>query len=127
MRLFTRRGYDWSARYPAIARTAAANLRASSFTFDGEAIVCGPDGVAIFDALRLTKQHSIVQRLLKALRKKAAEKLIAQEPPCPAMTIAPLPGAVDGSGYAWPDPPTAPPVEPALEVGRLNGSIHTGS
>jgi hypothetical protein len=27
-----------------------------------------------------TKQHSIVQRLLKALRKKAAEKLIAQEP-----------------------------------------------
>jgi hypothetical protein len=55
-----------------------------------------------------TKQHSIVQRLLKALRKKAAEKLIAQESPCSAMT-------------------TAPPVEQALEVGRLNGSVHTGS
>ncbi|WP_065754710.1 hypothetical protein [Bradyrhizobium paxllaeri] len=27
------------------------------------------------------KQHSIVQHLLKALRKKTAEKLIAQEPP----------------------------------------------
>jgi hypothetical protein len=74
-----------------------------------------------------TKQHSIVQRLLKTLRKKAAEKLIAQEPPCPAMTTAPPPGAVDGSGYARPDPPTAPPVEPALEVGTLNGPIHTGS
>jgi bifunctional non-homologous end joining protein LigD len=50
VRLFTRRGYDWSGRYPAIAGTAA-QLRARSFTLDGEAVVCGPDGVAIFDAL----------------------------------------------------------------------------
>jgi ATP-dependent DNA ligase len=50
VRLFTRRGHDWSKRYPAIARTAAA-LRCTSFTLDGEAVVCGPDGVAIFDAL----------------------------------------------------------------------------
>jgi ATP dependent DNA ligase domain len=48
--LFTRRGYDWSTRYPAIAVTAML-LRAKSFTLDGEAVVCGPDGVAIFDAL----------------------------------------------------------------------------
>jgi hypothetical protein len=33
-----RRGYDWTDRYPAIA-TAAAKLRASSFTLDGEAVV----------------------------------------------------------------------------------------
>ena len=50
VRLFTRRGYDWTSRYPAIAATAA-KLRASSFTLDGEAVVCGPDGVAIFDAI----------------------------------------------------------------------------
>ena len=50
VRLFTRRGYDWSGRYPAIAVTAM-QLRARSFTLDGEASVCGPDGVAIFDAL----------------------------------------------------------------------------
>jgi ATP-dependent DNA ligase len=50
VRLFTRRGYDWSDRYPAIAR-AAAKLRARSLTIDGEAAVCGPDGVAMFDAL----------------------------------------------------------------------------
>jgi bifunctional non-homologous end joining protein LigD len=52
VRPFTRRGYDWSKRYryPAIARTAAA-LRCTSFTLDGEAVVCGPEGVAIFDAL----------------------------------------------------------------------------
>jgi bifunctional non-homologous end joining protein LigD len=39
-----------TTRYPAIA-AAAAKLRARSFTIDGEAVVCGPDGVAIFDAL----------------------------------------------------------------------------
>ena len=50
VRLFTRRGYDSSGRYPAIAVTATL-LRARSFTLDGEAAVCGPDGVAVFDAL----------------------------------------------------------------------------
>jgi hypothetical protein len=50
VRLFTRRGYDWTGRYPAIA-SAAAKIRAQSFTLDGEAVVCGEDGVAVFDAL----------------------------------------------------------------------------
>jgi bifunctional non-homologous end joining protein LigD len=47
VRLFTRRGYD---RHPAIA-TAAAKLCVKSFTIDGEAVVTGEDGVAVFDAL----------------------------------------------------------------------------
>jgi ATP-dependent DNA ligase len=34
VRLFTRRGYDWTERFPVIA-TAAAKLRAKSFTIDG--------------------------------------------------------------------------------------------
>jgi bifunctional non-homologous end joining protein LigD len=50
VRLFTRNGYGWSGRYPAIAATAV-RLRARSFTLDGEAVVCGADGIAIFDAL----------------------------------------------------------------------------
>jgi hypothetical protein len=37
VRLFTRNGYDWSARYTAIAVTAA-RLRARTFTLDGEAV-----------------------------------------------------------------------------------------
>ena len=49
VRLFTRRGHDWTERYPAIAG-AAAKLRAKSFTLDGEPVVCGPDGLAVFDA-----------------------------------------------------------------------------
>jgi hypothetical protein len=62
VRLFTRRGYDWRKRYPAIARTAA--LRCTSFTIDGEAVVCGPDGVAIFDALhRRHRQRGYAIRL----------------------------------------------------------------
>jgi ATP-dependent DNA ligase len=36
VRLFTRRGHDWTDR------SAAAKLRAKSFTMDGEAVVCGP-------------------------------------------------------------------------------------
>ena len=68
-----------------------------------------------------TKQHSTVQRLLKALRKKAAEKPIAQEP-----SIALPTGAVDGSGYGWPNPPTAPPVEKTSDAG-LRRSVHIKS
>jgi bifunctional non-homologous end joining protein LigD len=50
VRLSTRRGYDWTERYPAIA-AAAVKLRARSFTIDGEAVVTGPDGIAAFEGL----------------------------------------------------------------------------
>jgi len=50
VRLSTRRGHDWTDRYPSIAGGAAI-LRARSFTLDGEAVVCGANGVAMFDAL----------------------------------------------------------------------------
>jgi bifunctional non-homologous end joining protein LigD len=60
VRLFTRRGYDWTGRYSAIA-SAAAKIRAQSFTLDGEAVVCGEDGVAIFDALR---RHGTVREAI---------------------------------------------------------------
>jgi bifunctional non-homologous end joining protein LigD len=63
VRLFTRRGYDWSGRYPAIAVTAML-LRARSFTLDGEAVVCGPDGVAIFDALH--RRGTVTEAMLYA-------------------------------------------------------------
>jgi ATP-dependent DNA ligase len=47
VRLFTRRGYDWSDRYPLVVAAAAA-LGADA-TIDGEVVVC--DGVADFDRL----------------------------------------------------------------------------
>jgi hypothetical protein len=62
-----------------------------------------------------TKQHSIVQRLLGALRKKAAERLMAEIAlTIPTSAAALLPGAVDGAacdGHSA--PPRAPPVEQA--------------
>jgi bifunctional non-homologous end joining protein LigD len=51
VRLLTRRGLDWTERYPLVAN-AARSLRAESFVFDGEVVVCGEDGVASFSALR---------------------------------------------------------------------------
>ena len=52
-----------------------------------------------------TRQHSIVQRLLRALRRKTAEQLVAQEPLGDTTTAVPWPGAVDGSGYVGPTRP----------------------
>ena len=63
------------------------------------------------------KQHSIVQRLLRALRKSAAQRLIAETAAGGYENVAQPPGAVDGSGYAGPDPPTAPLPVPALNIG----------
>ena len=51
IRLLTRRGYDWTARFPAIA-SAASVLRAKSFLIDGEAVCCDDKGIAVFDKLR---------------------------------------------------------------------------
>jgi bifunctional non-homologous end joining protein LigD len=50
VRLFTRRGFDWSHRFPLIVE-AAGSLRVSSISIDGEAVVCGDDGVSDFDRL----------------------------------------------------------------------------
>jgi bifunctional non-homologous end joining protein LigD len=58
VQLFTHRGYDWTERYPAIA--AAAKLRARSFTLDGEAVVSGADGIAVFDALHRRRRGTDV-------------------------------------------------------------------
>src|SRR6202049_1369317 len=74
-----------------------------------------------------TRQHSIVQRLLRALRRKAAEQLVAQEPLGYATIAAPLPGSVDGSGYVGPDPPTAPSRRASRESHLARPSIDVGS
>lgn len=72
------------------------------------------------------RQHSIVQRLLRALRRRAAERLVAQGPLGDATTAAPLPGVMDGSGYVGPDPPTAPLVEQAGKAIWRGRSIDIG-
>jgi bifunctional non-homologous end joining protein LigD len=63
VRLFTRRGHDWTERYPGIAGVPG-KLRARSFTLDGEAVVCGEDGVAVFEALH--RRHKAGDAILYA-------------------------------------------------------------
>jgi hypothetical protein len=74
-----------------------------------------------------TRQHSIVQRLLRALRRKAAEKLVAEEPLGDTPTAAPSPGVVDGSGYRGPNPPTAPPIAQVWKAAWPGRSVDIGS
>src|SRR5262245_17087063 len=51
VRLLTRNGIDWSARYPSIA-SAVSNLGCRSCLPDGEVVICGADGIPVFDRLR---------------------------------------------------------------------------
>jgi ATP-dependent DNA ligase len=50
VRLYTRRGYVWTDRYPRIV-DALCSLRVRSITIDGEAVWCRKDGRADFDRL----------------------------------------------------------------------------
>jgi bifunctional non-homologous end joining protein LigD len=50
-RLFTRRGNDWTERYPLVA-TAIGTLKARSCVIDGEIAICDSNGLPVFDLLR---------------------------------------------------------------------------
>ena len=51
VRCFTKNGYDWATRFPAIV-DAALRLKAQSFLIDGEAVIPRADGMPDFRALR---------------------------------------------------------------------------
>jgi bifunctional non-homologous end joining protein LigD len=59
VRLFTRRGYDWTDRYPLIAKAVAA-LKANPITVDGEAVYCDENGLSVFDDLHSRKRDDRV-------------------------------------------------------------------
>jgi bifunctional non-homologous end joining protein LigD len=59
VRLFTRRGYDWTERFPAIV-SAARSIPAKSFLIDGEAVCCDESGVPVFQMLRQRRNESTV-------------------------------------------------------------------
>ena len=51
VRLYSRPGNDLTSRFPLIVE-ALARLRSRSCIIDGEAVVCGDDGIASFDRIR---------------------------------------------------------------------------
>jgi ATP-dependent DNA ligase len=62
VRIKTRRGYDWTDRFPLIIE-AGERLRAPSFVVDGEGVILRPDGVADFDRLHSRRHGGEVQLL----------------------------------------------------------------
>ncbi|WP_347342460.1 hypothetical protein [Bradyrhizobium brasilense] len=60
MRLFTRNGHDWSARFPVIAEVALRN-RCQRFVIDGEAVLLGIDGRSDFNGLHSRRHDNEVQ------------------------------------------------------------------
>jgi ATP-dependent DNA ligase len=60
VRLFTRNGHDWTARYPLIVDAALRN-RQTSFVIDGEAVLLGVDGVSDFNGLHSRRHDDEVQ------------------------------------------------------------------
>ena len=79
-------------------------------------------GITIASLLLVASSVCIGQRLLKALRKKAAEKLVAE-----ATVTAPSPGPVGGSGYMGPDPPTDPLAVLAIDQSDDGRSAPSGN
>jgi ATP-dependent DNA ligase len=55
VRLLTRNGFDWARRYPGIM-SAVNGLRCRSCLLDGEVVICGEDGIPIFNRLREGKR-----------------------------------------------------------------------
>jgi bifunctional non-homologous end joining protein LigD len=56
VRLITRNGHDFSARFPAAAAAVGA-LPIGSCVIDGEAIVCDDSGLAVFELIRRRRSH----------------------------------------------------------------------
>ena len=60
VRLFTRNGHDWTARYPRIVAAALRN-RNSSFVIDGEAVLLDADGHSDFNGLHSRKHDAEIE------------------------------------------------------------------
>ncbi len=60
VRLFTRRGFDWSDRFPLISE-AARRLRTPSFVIDGEAVWLDSEGMSDFNKLHSRKHDAEVK------------------------------------------------------------------
>ena len=59
VRVLTRNGYDWTARYPRIVAAAKA-IKAKAFLIDGEAVSCDESGLAVFERMRHRRHDSDV-------------------------------------------------------------------
>jgi bifunctional non-homologous end joining protein LigD len=95
VRLYSRPGNDLTNRFPLIVE-ALARLRPRSCVIDGEAVACGPDGIALFDRIRYRRHDGDVfmwafdlielngddvRRDPLAVRKATLERILARAAP----------------------------------------------
>jgi bifunctional non-homologous end joining protein LigD len=59
VKLYSRPGNDLTSRFPLIVE-ALVRLRSRSCIIDGEAVVCGDDGIALFERIRYRRQDANV-------------------------------------------------------------------
>ena len=57
VKLYSRPGNDLTRRFTRIVE-AVARLKARTCIIDGEAVACGPDGIALFDLIRYRRMTS---------------------------------------------------------------------
>ncbi len=114
VKLLTRRGLDWTAKFPGVA-AAVAKLPAKSALVDGEVVVEGEDGVSSFSLLQQTLKEGPQERMVfyvfdlmhldgadltplpLAARKEALAKLLAR---APKRGVLRLSESIDGTGPA---------------------------
>ena len=71
IRLLTRNGHDWAARFPLIVE-AVNHLRVRSVLIDGEVVCCDDRGLALFQLLR--RRQNEAERLPVRLRPAGARR-----------------------------------------------------
>jgi bifunctional non-homologous end joining protein LigD len=99
VRLFTRRGYDWSDRYPRIVSAMRA-LKTTLAMIDGEAVWCGPDGAADFDKLHSRAHDDEVFMYAFDLLELDGEDLRARPLEERKAALAKLIGSADGLQFS---------------------------
>jgi bifunctional non-homologous end joining protein LigD len=85
IRLFSRRCYDCTDRFPLI-REAVAALRPSALVLDGEAVCCDPDGTANFEKLHSQAHNDRVFLYAFDLLELGGTDLRVATRPAPALT-----------------------------------------
>src|SRR5690349_7780402 len=59
VRIYTRRGVDWTKRFPRIV-ASVSKLPVDAILIDGEGVICDDDGLSIFDKLHSKRNDASV-------------------------------------------------------------------
>jgi ATP-dependent DNA ligase len=82
VRLFTRNGHDWTARYPLVVEAALRSRAISSFVIDGEAVLLGVDCISDFNGLHSRRRElCTLERRFIEFTARMSQKLLGRRFP----------------------------------------------